>query len=86
MPVELREAKPRVGIPVRNLRDGQIARIVEWDTSPQLYVGRTVQRFRDALITVGESSDRSWNNIAQPDGCRVIVVPDGSELVVRDNQ
>jgi len=43
---------------VRDLKDGQLAEIVEGD-----YKGKVVQRVGDALISIGEGYGDSWSTI-----------------------
>jgi len=45
-------------IPVYDLKDGQIAVIIDWDY--QGYVGRIVQRYEDILVTLGRSNGSAF--------------------------
>jgi hypothetical protein len=81
-------------VPVRKLRDGQMAIITKWDCM-DAYAGRVVQRVGDSLITVGSNRSNSWpelfssNSMAidkKKDGIYMVdVLPEGAVLTVSSN-
>jgi hypothetical protein len=73
-------------IPVRELKDGQIAVITEWCNDNHEYDGQIVQRWNDNLIHIGEGSGESWTSLPNSDECRVRVLADGETLVIKNNQ
>ncbi len=80
------QAQPQ-GIRVFALRDGQLAKIVEW--SEDRHIGRIVQRYGDSLVTLGRDRDYSWPGLFRGDRSehgRVEILRDGDVLRVTDNQ
>ena len=78
-------------IPLMEMKDGDIARIVRWGyvetiDSKGLYCGEIVQRYRDYLLCVGKSSDNGWgkifNNKSWSDMYRVEILPKGTILEI----
>lgn len=67
-------------IPVRNLKDGQVAVITYWGVH-ESYVGRIVQRNENRLVSVGMGGGHTWQSILSHDSLRVQVLPEGTELV-----
>ncbi len=70
------------------LRDGQIAEIIKWDSHIQ-YIGTIVQRYREDLVSIGKKSGDSWFDIASlktNSTLLVRVLPDGSKLEINNNQ
>ena len=66
------------------LKDGQLAYISSW---PGMYtdIGKIVQRHGDELIIVGKDKGECWSNISDLT-FYVTVIPNGTELVVTDNE
>ena len=61
MPVTLsKKINPNI-IPVKSMKDGQLAEIINCRECN--YKGRIVMRYKDILISVGENSEESWPNI-----------------------
>ena len=69
----------RPGIPVGEMKDGQIARIVAWSSGP---LGRLVQRYNDTLVLIGETSGKAYTAIFKSrdihGACRVEIIPNGN--------
>ena len=77
-------------IPVRNMRDGQIAEIIQWDGTKEL--GRIVQRVGENLICIGFGYGEVWKNVfgnsafADDDDSRVRILKNGETLIIEDNE
>ena len=94
MPVELKI--PLDGnIHVSEMRDGQLAIIISWMSGDGQLGGWPVQRFGHSLVPLGRASDDGWLDAFSgtrrilPDRhprCRVRIIPDEVEIVVKDNQ
>jgi hypothetical protein len=77
-------------IPLREMKDGDIAKIVQWGSiksfsNDVLYYGEVVQRYRDDLLCVGKSSQHGWGKIfpdAFGDNYRVEILPKGTVLEI----
>lgn len=71
---------------VSALKDGQLAKIVEWSDYPSA-IGAIVQRYKDCLIKIGEESGQSWTELhkltllSHPN-CRVVTLSKGSLIEV----
>ncbi len=61
MSVKLSSGCSQKIIQAKEMYDGQIGVIVDWKTSPELYVGRVVQAFGGSLVTIGANSGESWS-------------------------
>lgn len=71
-------------IPVRELKDGQIGVITEWNGKE--YRGEVIQIYGSQIITLGSGVDGGWNTIPQNDSCRVRVLASGETLTIKNNQ
>jgi hypothetical protein len=71
----------KLGIPVREMSDGQIGIIVSWSGFGN-YVGRIVQRYGDTLISLQKPSGNSWSQITLEDDCRVRILQKGETLII----
>lgn len=73
------------GVPVSEIRDGDIAIILEW-AGASCHYGKIVQRYKDSLITLGEASGEGWSNGFKKWEDRkdllVRILPKGTELVI----
>jgi hypothetical protein len=77
--------EPIQEIPVKDLKDGEIAIITEWSASE--YVGRIVQRYGEHLVALGSSRGSSWPeffnedfSIRPLDNLKVRVLPKGTQI------
>jgi hypothetical protein len=65
------------------LKDGQLAEIIEWNGIND-YIGYIVQRYENVLITIGGDSDDIWDNINDSslnDGSCLLRVLEKGELI-----
>ncbi len=75
-------------IPVMEMKDGDIAVIVNWSTDSYKYVDRIVQRHESTLLTVGANYGKAWGPVfsdgreSLPDTCRVRILEKGETLEV----
>lgn len=71
---------------VGHMRDGDVAVITSWPFAN--YAGRVVQRYRNALLTLGSSHDYGWGDNVwsltdecnMSPTCRVHILPKGTLL------
>ena len=74
------------GIPVTEMKDGDLAVILKWGTSKS-FKGRVIQRYKDVIIALGKDSGKSWENVFKEilvfNECYVRLLEDGDELVIR---
>lgn len=81
MGMKIIEDFPLPGIPAREMRDGQIARIVAWSNDECRFRGRPVQRHGPSLVAMGRGECSSWPNAFDASGlseaCRVEILPNG---------
>ena len=74
-------------IPISELMDGRLAIITRWEISPGCE-GRIVQRYGNALVSIGMNCGNAWNIWFQSnpgrhdDVCRVKVLEPGTQLEV----
>ena len=81
MAIKLLKEEPIEGIPVWEMKDGEIGVIVAWGYAG--YIGRVVQRCKSVLINIGMESNRVWDDIDNlPPTCRVRVLEKGEKLVI----
>ena len=73
----------RRGIPVREMKDGQIGRIVEWGAGTNRR-GALIRRIGVMFVSLGAGI--FWSNLEQDDAFRVEIVPNGTRLEVVDNE
>lgn len=73
-------------IPVRELKDGQIGVITGCPSSGRDFAGDIIQRHEQYLISIGRSSEYSWNHIPTSDDFRVRILGEGETLVITNNQ
>jgi len=73
-------------IPVRELKDGQIAVITHFGKNNDEYLGNIVQRYGDNLIQIGVERCESWEPLFEYNKCRVRVLADGETLTIKNNQ
>lgn len=76
-------------ISVTGMRDGDLAVITEWvGNKKHGCVGAIVQRYKDILIAVGQTSGKSWTLILSLDStdndCRVRLLEKGETLIVAE--
>jgi len=87
MSVRLVETDYLPGIPVGQMKDGQIGVVVQWEREPDL-LGRVVQRHGSRLISIGEPAGQTWSNLLQvsdTSGYRVRLLNPGEKIEVMDN-
>ena len=76
------------GIPVGNMRDGQIGVITQWPIGD--YVGRIVMRSCNDLITIGKPGRQNWtsyfSNPHDNHNTRVRILTNGETLIIEDNE
>jgi len=81
--LQLVKNKPN-GILVCDMNNGDIAVIVAWTRAE--YIGYIVQRYGDALITLGKPEGQRWPDCFRPGqltpSCRVRILGKGEMLVV----
>lgn len=68
---------------VLSMKDGDIAVITKW-SYPGI-TGRVVQRYKDKLISLGWTSDKSWESVFNTDDdytLRVRILPKGTTLII----
>lgn len=73
-----------IGIPVHQMRDGQMAVIIQWD-GDTCTVGKVVQRYIDCLVVLGEYSGHSFDQICKSSGNekhRVQLLNDGDVIQI----
>jgi hypothetical protein len=77
--------EPIQEIPVKDLKDGEIAIITQW--SVLHYIGLIVQRYSVDLVTLGSASSEGWTNLFSRDfstgifaECKVRVLPKGTQI------
>lgn len=71
------------GIPVGLMKDGDVGVIVSWSTGD--YIGQVVQRYKNYIITVGQSSGYGLGEYFAGDcnsGNRVRLLEPGEKLIV----
>jgi hypothetical protein len=84
MPLELTRGSDDDGtIPVRELKVGQVAEIVQWPGSPNS-VGEVVMRNPRSIV--GITLAHSYNSISESRSIRVRVLPNGTQFVLRHNE
>ena len=84
MPLEMvRELVDDGSIPIRKLREGQVAEIVKWAEWSR-YVGEAVKRH--PMSIVGVTFDNTWSDVPEVDDVRVRVLPNGTLLKVVNNE
>ena len=74
------------GIPVKEMKDGDLAVITSWKNSSN-YKGSIVQRYKDCVLTIGKDHGQSWEHVFDGsrnwNNCYVRLLEDGDELVIR---
>lgn len=83
--VKLKNVNKENSIPVSKLRDGQIGIITEWGTNDG-YKGMIIQKFNENLVCIGLNYENGWDNIPQSTDCRVLIIGEGTELIITNNQ
>jgi len=73
--VALENPEPDGTIPTSELRDGQIAEIVSWPA--QIHEGAIIQR---------QGQHWCWNYVPENPECRVRPLPNGTKLVIENNE
>ena len=81
--LQLKEKNKDNSIPVSELKDGQIGVITEWSNDND-YLKIIIQRSGDYLIVIGSPED--WIKITTNTYCRARVLPEGTELIITNNQ
>jgi hypothetical protein len=84
MTVRIEEESTDNTIPAYKMCDGQIGVIT--DSSSNSYRGEVVQRIDKALVRLGYGRSETWNPIPEREGFRVRILPNGTRLVVEDNE
>lgn len=81
--------KETEGIPVTEMKDGDLAVILHWNDVKER-VGKVVQRYGDHLIIIGMENWTGWRNLYGSvkkdfdyNNCYVRLLEDGDELVIR---
>jgi len=71
------------GIPISEMKDGDLGVITDWDGWGHCHVGRIVQKYGDDLISVGMASGHCWVSFFKNNGgCRVRILPKGTKLEI----
>ena len=86
MAVVVESSKEYSDVWVGYMRDGDVAVITSWPFAD--YPGRVVQRYRNALLTLGSSYDYGWGDsvwsligdCGLSQRCRVRILPNGTLL------
>lgn len=86
MAVVVESSKEHPDLWVGHMRDGDVAVITSWLVAD--YPGRVVQRYRNALLTLGSNYDYGWGDsvwsligdCGLSQGCRVRILPKGTLL------
>lgn len=70
-----------------NMKDGDVAEIVNWFRDEEMEPGTIVQRYGDALIIIGERSGLCYPKLFTAEDtclltCRVTVLPPGSTIML----
>jgi hypothetical protein len=81
--VKLNETKSKEKLLMRDLKDGQIAEII--DKGREEYYGRIVQRYNDHAISLGKSHGNGWTGIAG-NTLEVRLLEEGETLTIFDNE
>lgn len=83
MNVRLVEKPVDKSVPLAEMKDGDMGIITNWTYDSA--VGTIVQRYKDALISVGKVSGNSWSGIF-PDNdslpCRIRILEKGETLII----
>ena len=79
--VKLIHRKKNINISATNLRDGQLAEIIECSHKP--YIGNIVQRNNNKLIQIGLGDANQWDSIPY---IQVRVLDDGDILEILNNK
>jgi len=71
---------------VNDMRDGQLGIVVRWSYD-NCVLGRIVQRCKDVIIVLGESSGSSHTTVLnnRNEDCRVRLLETGEKIVVESN-
>jgi hypothetical protein len=80
--LKLKNEAPVKTIKMNELKDGQIAVIVE---DFHNYKGRIVQRYEDDAVTLGMPSGNGWTNVGEVT-LKVRVLEEGETLVISNNK
>lgn len=89
MAIKLSEKTPRNMVCVDEMKDGQIAEIIQWRVAE--YAGGIVQRYSNNLVVIGANWGKSlfsWTDYfgnKHPNNF-VRILRDGEQLTVVDNQ
>lgn len=70
-----------------DMKDGDVAEIVNWFCDDEMEPGTVVQRYKDALIIIGERSGSCYPNIFTVEDmhlvkCKVTILPPGSTIML----
>lgn len=71
-----------VDVCIQDMQDGQVAIITQWTNRD--YIGRIVQRYNDALITIGGTWGDSFTGLftggKRNEDCKVRILPKGTQI------
>lgn len=81
--VKLNEITSKVQLLMRDLKDGQIAIVVD-DNYPE-YKGLIVQRHKDYGVSIGKGSGFGWA-VINSNTLKVRLLEDGETLTIFDNE
>jgi hypothetical protein len=81
--VKLNETKSKEKLLMRDLKDGQIAIVVD-DNYPD-YKGRIVQRYKDYGVPIGKRGGHGWTSVNN-NTLKVRLLKDGETLTIFDNE
>ena len=70
------------GIPVQNMKDGELAEIISWGSYTEERKGIVIQRVEGKLIRIGKPVGKSWSAILNSNqtGCRVRLLKAGETI------
>jgi len=86
MGVNIKDIPRQVGTPVYNMKDGQIAEIVQWSYGEA--IGKIVQRYGKILIVLGGEKGKAFTTVLDEirENCRVRILPGGTTLEITNNE
>ncbi len=79
-------------IPVPRMKDGDVGEIITWGVgeSESAYVGTSVHRYGNILVSIGKSAEHAWKALLDdsPEGhtdCRVRLLKPGDAIVKQED-
>lgn len=84
MSVKLKNQEEKRGIPAYDMKDGQIGVIV--NSVDNNGIRRIVQKYGRNLVSIGLKSPMSFIIMERSEDLRVEILPNGTELIIENNQ